>query len=134
LPAAAVGVRRWGLGRVQRRLLVWTGRRPARPGAPPAEDVARRTAWVVEAVARRVPWSANCLQRSLVLWFVLRLRGLPAELRIGVRRSSDVEQTVPLAFHAWVEEAGEVLNEARDIRSRFATFDRAILPPGAVWR
>lgn len=70
----------------------------------------------------------NCLARSLVLWWLLQRRGIDSEIRIGVRRS---RQGAGMEFHAWVEHRGAVINDAADIREHFATFDRAIVPPGA---
>ena len=95
--------------------------------------MAQRLAWLVEAAARRGPWPANCLQRSTVLWWLLRRRGVETDLRIGVRRRPGSTGGESLLFHAWVEHDGLVLNDAPDIRSRFATFDRPIVPPGVDW-
>ena len=66
------------------------------------------------------PW-ANCLKKSLVLWGLLRHQGIDSELRIGIRR--EVEK---FEAHAWVEYQGFVLNDTRDVRDRFATFERPI--------
>jgi hypothetical protein len=63
----------------------------------------------------------NCLQRSVVLWRVLRRRELEAELRIGVRK----EAAGGRQFHAWVEHDGEVLNDVPHVRERFTTFGAA---------
>lgn len=128
LPTVALGLRIKGLRRVQAAL----DRRPT-AAAPVARDTlatARRIAWCVYAAAAHGPWQANCLQRSVVtLWF-LRRRRIMAELRIGVRRGTDGN----LDFHAWVEHAGEVINDQPDVRQRYATFDRAIVPTGdARW-
>lgn len=129
LPLAALALRRWGLRRVQLRL----SRRPIRHRWRPVDDgeaheAARRIAWVVQVTAAYGPWPANCLQRSIVLWWFLRRRGLEGDLRIGVRR--DPERG-GLDFHAWIEHDGAVINDRRDVRERYATFDRAIVPPGA---
>lgn len=124
LPASALGLRRYGLRRVQGFL----GRRPAPPsGAPPAQRLlaARRLTWIVQTAAAYGPWPANCLQRSVVLWWYLRRRGLAGELRIGVRRDPETRE---LAFHAWIEYEGAVLNDDPAVRQRYATFDRAIAP------
>ncbi len=67
----------------------------------------------------------NCLQRSLVLWWLLRIQGLESDLRIGVRK-----QAGRFEAHAWVEYAGEVLNDRRDIHQHFAAFSSAIGPGG----
>lgn len=133
LPASALALRRFGLGRVQAALVRWAPHPVPRPAAQ-SLDEARRTAWVVEVAARRGPWPANCLQRSVVLWWFLARRGLAGDLRIGVRRRpGGPPGSDSLDFHAWVEHEGVVLNDVPHIRSRFATFDRAIAPRTATW-
>lgn len=49
---------------------------------------------------------ARCLHRSLVLHRWLRRKGLPSELRIGVRMEGE-----SLKAHAWVELGGQPINE-----------------------
>lgn len=136
LPLAAVLLDRWGLQRVQQRL---ARRSPSHRVVSIADaralDAARKLAWVVDGTARRGPWKANCLQRSLVLWWFLLRRGIGGEIRIGVRRRPDAPPgSRQLDFHAWVELDGVVLNDRTDVREVFATFDRAIAPPDAHWR
>jgi hypothetical protein len=90
---------------------------------PPSEltndsmDQARRVAQLVAMAARNNITPANCLRRSLVLWFLLRQRRLPAELLIGVRKADG-----QLQAHAWVELAGTVLNDAPDVAKHYAPF------------
>ena len=136
LPLAAVALRRWGLQRVQGQLARWTGRAASTSAVTAASvDDARRLAWVVSLAARFGPWPANCLQRSLVLWWFLARRGVPSEIRIGVRRRpGSPSGRASLDFHAWVESHGEVINDRRGIRRRFATFDRGIAPTDVRWR
>jgi len=136
LPLAAIMLDRWGLQRVQQRLV---RRAPTRVTHLYADarslDEARRLAWVVDGTARRGPWKANCLQRSLVLWWFLLRRGVSSEIRIGVRRRPGAPSgSRQLDFHAWVECQGLVLNDRANVREVFATFDRAIAPPDAHWR
>lgn len=136
LPAAAIALDRWGLQKVQQRLVRRAPAPASRIGADTLRlDEARRLAWVVDGTARRGLWKANCLQRSLVLWWFLLRRGISCEIRIGVRRRPGAT-TGPreLDFHAWVECQGVVLNDRADIREHFATFDRAIAPHDAHWR
>jgi len=70
---------------------------------------------------------ATCLRQSLVVWFLLRRRGLPAELRIGARKVED-----RLEAHAWVESNGLCLDGTRELAemgktpSRFTMFDSLI--------
>lgn len=132
LPLAALALRRWGLRRVQGVL----ARRPLRAGKADHDvqgrrAAAQRLAWCVQVSAAYGPWPANCLQRSLVLWWFLRRRGLQGDLRIGVRRDPDSEK---LDFHAWVEHGGCVINDRHDVRERYATFDRPIVPAAASFR
>lgn len=125
LPLVALALRRWGLQRVQERLAV----RRSGLAVPQGEAHARaeRLSWCVQVAAAYGPWPANCLQRSVLLCWYLRRTGLQGDLRIGVRRTDHDE----LDFHAWVEHEGVVVNDRRDVRERYAVFDRPIAPSGA---
>jgi len=62
----------------------------------------------------------TCLAESLALWFLLGQQGIPAALRIGVRKKlGDFEA------HAWVECDGTALNQASEQHRHYATFDAA---------
>ncbi len=130
LPLIAAGLQRYGLARVQSAL-----GRDRRHAA--AADVARqcaeagRLAWIVKVGAMYGLWPANCLQRSVLLWWYLRQRGIDGQVCIGVRRD---RATNELDFHAWVEHGGMVLNDRSDVRDQYATFDRAVAPRTASFR
>jgi hypothetical protein len=49
----------------------------------------------------------DCLPRAMAVYILLRRRGVPATLRIGVKR-------YPFGAHAWVECLGEALDDATD--------------------
>lgn len=86
------------------------------------EQALRAGRWMgtrVAAVAERMPGRPRCLVRSLVLWSVLRRRGIPAELRLGVARAGG------FAAHAWVEVDGTAVNDAPDVAARYAPFAQA---------
>jgi len=91
LLAAGVAFR---LLRTERFLRWWTPRvgRP-RPQGASLEELARAADHVLAATRRR-----NCLTRSLVLYRMLRRRGVDARLRMGVRRAG----TEGIAGHAWL--------------------------------
>jgi hypothetical protein len=125
LPLLAVGLRRLGLRRV---MVLLAGQRSA--AFIPDEASAERLAWIVKVAARYGPWPANCLQRSVLLWWYLRIHGLNGDLRIGVRRDPE---TNSLDFHAWVEHGSSVLNDGADLRQRYATFDQAVAPRNATF-
>ncbi len=70
------------------------------------------------AVRYYQPW-ANCLKHSLVLWYLLRVRGIISEIGIGIER--DCAQ---FSAHAWVECQGMILNDSADVHQRFQAFER----------
>ena len=101
-------------------------RRLARPGrgAAGASFEAERVetlAWAVAAASAHHLYPMRCLPRSLVLQTLLAREGIPAELRIGVRR-----QGGGLEAHAWVEHDGRPLAERDD---PLGTFSALGLPP-----
>ena len=73
-----------------------------------------RAARLVESVSRLYPFNPTCLKKSLVLFWMFRRRGIPAELRIGVRKVDG-----KLEAHAWIEQGGRVLFD-EDTASRYA--------------
>jgi hypothetical protein len=107
LPAVALALRLVGLRRCQGMLARFSPPRPAPADGPPAEDIAR----LVAIAARYAPGRANCLHRSLVLWWSLRRLGRPGELRIGVRKCDG-----RLEAHAWVEQGGQTFDDTTDQR------------------
>jgi hypothetical protein len=72
-----------------------------------------RAAGLVERVSRFYPFEATCLRKSLVLWWLLKRRGVPARLRLGVRTLDGFEA------HAWVECDGRPVFDG-DLAHRFA--------------
>lgn len=95
------------LGRVHLRdLLALLDRAPLRPGA--AEDAPA----AVRGLRR---WRATCLDRALAGYALLRARGEPARLVIGVDRTGG-----ELRAHAWLERHGAPLAEPGDPRARYA--------------
>jgi hypothetical protein len=95
------------------------------PGSPAARtllDLARQTSRMVATASRRGLWQGNCLEHSLVLWWLLSRRGISCELRVGVRFEAG-----SLSAHAWVVCAGAVLNDHEENIQRYVPFDRPIL-------
>ncbi len=73
------------------------------------------------------PYGGTCLDRSVLLWFVMRLHHLDGELRIGVNFDGS-----KVDGHAWVEMVGRVVNDLPDVANSFAVFDGD--PIGVVFR
>ena len=68
----------------------------------------------------------NCLEVSLVLWWLLARQGIASDLRVGVRKEGERFEA-----HAWVECGGAALNEPETRHQHYAAFDAALasLPP-----
>lgn len=82
---------------------------------------AQAIAGMESIAARNLPFRSSCLERSMVLQWLLRNRGIPAELRIGAQKRSERFEA-----HAWVEWDGVVLNDADDVHVHFVPFDGPI--------
>ena len=61
----------------------------------------------VDRAARLYPVRVACLQRAAATVYLLRRRGVPAVLVVGVRQA-------PFAAHAWVELDGRVVGTDHD--------------------
>lgn len=70
------------------------------------------TAYRVAVAAAFFPGRAVCLEQSLALYVLLRRRGVPAELCLGV-------QAYPFQAHAWVELDGRPVNEDAEVVEKF---------------
>lgn len=100
-----VSLRLIGLKRTRRRLL--RGLAPPQAGSCSAGDLekAQRLAALASVVGGRGLGPRSCLRQALVVEQWLRRRGLPAELKIGVRKHA----AMGIDAHAWVELNGVAL-------------------------
>jgi len=124
LAATRVGLRLAGFQR-WKAVLVWLAPQnaaPARSPAPAQIATARDVARIQEAVSRHLIFHASCLEQSLVLWWLLGKRGIPASLRIGARKEAGRFEA-----HAWVELGSVVLNDSGEAHLHFAPFDGSII-------
>lgn len=85
---------------------------PGRPDAPDVGDAVGASAprpdlvllrRAVDGVANRLPWRPRCLVRAVAAQRMLRRRGWPALLHLGVAPGP------PLRAHAWVTSDGHVV-------------------------
>jgi hypothetical protein len=81
---------------------------------------------IEQSVARHLPFQSNCLDQSLVLWWLLRRRGVSAEVRIGGRK-----EAAHFKAHAWVEAGGIALEDSGKGHLHFAPFGQQIKSAGA---
>jgi len=91
--------------------------RGAGSGLTPEE--VERTAYRVAVAAAFFPGRAVCLEQSLALYVLLRRRGVPAELRLGV-------QVYPFYAHAWVELDGKPVNEDPERIQKFRALPEVV--------
>ena len=115
LPLFWIGLRTFGFDRFQSRLQ----RKPitARQPSSMQQNDVLALAEAVNIAARHTPFHATCLTRSLLACWLIRRRGVSSELRIGVNLSSGT-----LKAHAWVEYAGQPVNDRADIADEFRPF------------
>jgi Transglutaminase-like superfamily len=69
----------------------------------------------IVAAAVVIPGRIECLEQSLALWYLLRRRGVAADLTFGMRQ-------YPFGAHAWVTYRGEPLNEDREALRHYVAF------------
>lgn len=123
LPVIGAGLRLLGFRRTRdllaRRVPTARHRHPAKGHSP--RDQAERVARLVAIAAHHGPYRATCLRRSLALWWLLRRRGMPAELRIGVRKDSG-----GLEAHAWVDLNGQAVNDLQGVATTYSAFTETV--------
>jgi hypothetical protein len=119
LPLSGCALRLLGYRRVQSimiRLAAWSSApdpTPVRDEWHGMHDAAR----MVNVAAQRSFPRARCLQKSLVLWWLLWRHGVLCDVWFGVRKDETGWEA-----HAWVELDGVVLNDRSDIRKNFAAW------------
>jgi hypothetical protein len=118
LTATRVGLRLAGFQR-WKNMIAWLTRKKSWSAATvsPA-GIAAKIARMEEAAARHLMFRTNCLEQSLVLLWLLRRRGIAADLRIGARKDANRFEA-----HAWVEFEGAVLNDAGETHLHFVPFE-----------
>jgi len=130
LAATCVGLRIFGFRR-WKSALEWVspiGSAGAAASITPSEGrdeetlaAARVVARTSELSARHLFFQPNCLEQSLVLWWLLRVRSIRSDLCVGGRKAEDRFEA-----HAWVECSGAVLSLAGAGHLHFVPFDGPI--------
>jgi hypothetical protein len=120
-----VGVRRWNslLAKAIPRGI------PLRTVTPELLVETKDVARMVTAASREGYFHGKCLEKSVVLWFLLSRKRVPAELRIGVRQSANGFEA-----HAWVEVQGTIVNDTEDVLHNYVPFREDIASLGAEQR
>jgi hypothetical protein len=84
-------------------------------------DWTRLAVRMVDAAVRYVWRSSTCLEKSLVLWRLLKRHGIASELRIGARKIDGKFEA-----HAWVERQGIAVDHPDDLHRHYAPFDSTL--------
>jgi len=126
LPVVARSLRVHGFQRTKENLakkLASGARSSTLPGA--SAEALKKTCRMVRAGAHYGWGNFTCLEQSLVLWYLLEKQGIPARLRIGVRKSPEKFEA-----HAWVEHDGVALNQNEEVHQHYAAFESefSVLP------
>lgn len=114
LPVIQLTLRARGL----KRSAAFLARRSDRPAGRNDIATATSVADAVSVVAGRKMVGALCLGRSLLLWFLLRRRGMDAVLVVG----TDAATGDDWQAHAWVELDSLPVNDVADVRQRYGSF------------
>lgn len=64
-----------------------------------------RIVWAVKTISRYVPKTKTCLIQALATQILLKQRGFPAKIHIGVTKSEKGK----LEAHAWIESQGRII-------------------------
>ena len=94
-------------------------RSPEETGGAPAE-LLDRISWAVAAASRHLPWDCLCLAQAMAGKAMLKRRGVPSTLYLGVAKDGEAR----LQAHAWLR-CGERILTGRQGMARFtviATF------------
>ncbi|HTY56224.1 MAG TPA: lasso peptide biosynthesis B2 protein [Candidatus Binataceae bacterium] len=70
---------------------------------------------LADLAARVTYGSGRCLGRSLLILWLLKIRGHPAELLVGVNKQQAVFNA-----HAWIETEGRVIGDRPETTEQFA--------------
>lgn len=119
LPLIDVALRLFGYSRTRR----WLERRSLRTDSRTATagdlDAAQTAARLAAVAGRHGVVTTTCLRQSLLLYWLLRRRGLRPDLRIGVHKEAG-----EFGAHAWVELDGHRLEQTPNPHLPFALPDR----------
>ena len=82
-----------------------------------ARDISR----IVQVASSRSAFQVACLEKSLVLWYVLAREGIDSAVCMGTQLTTDIFRA-----HAWVEVEGQVVSQRTDPRWRYVPFAQPI--------
>ena len=119
LPLVALSLRMRGFKQTQNSMQRFIPEEPNLAHLNEAEmKRARVIARIVAVAAGHGVYRANCLRKSLVLWWMLARKGIKSKIVFGVQKQS-VDN---FSAHAWVECGGLNLSDSDEIQQKFGSF------------
>jgi hypothetical protein len=109
IAACDVGLRVLGFARVLRIARWCAGQRQV----PFDRQLIDRTLHSVIVATAFYPGRSKCLEQAVATFILLRRRGAPVNIRLGV-------QPYPFIAHAWLELNGQPITESPEVIARFA--------------
>ena len=109
--AIKIGLRTRGFART----MGWVRRQVQGVPATRSVDASAITGseYAVAMAGALYPGRAQCLEQSLVLYYLLRRAGVPVQFRMGV-------QPHPFLAHSWIEWKGKPVNDVAEHTEQFA--------------
>jgi hypothetical protein len=89
------------------------------PSSPSRQPVIESTLHNILVATAFYPGRSKCLEQSVAGLILLRRRGVPIELRLGV-------QPYPFSAHAWLELDGVPVTESPEIVANYAMLPEAV--------
>jgi hypothetical protein len=90
------------------------------PGRNPSSDAqSRRVGWALRTASAHSPWKSACLVQALAGMRMLRRRGIPSTLYLGLARNASMRNSSDgIAAHAWLR-CGDIIVTGGAGRERF---------------
>ena len=108
-----IGLRSFGFHQVARTLLKWQKSTGSKEAEIDWEKISKTVNIAKKSFRLYIRRRIECLERSLVVYSLLRREGIPAQLCLGCSKYP------PLTFHAWVECDGRVVNDGDLVKERY---------------
>ncbi|MCB9435361.1 MAG: lasso peptide biosynthesis B2 protein [Anaerolineales bacterium] len=89
---------------------------------------ARAIAKRINRIAEHGIIKASCLERSLLLWWLLRFQRISTELQIGVQ----INENGKLIGHAWLERDGVVVNDKPNVGDYYSKYPAHMIGPESI--
>lgn len=89
-------------------------------GVDARDELVKQTIHYILVATAFYPGRSKCLEQTVALFILLRRRGAPVDIRLGV-------QPYPFSAHAWLELRGAPLTETPEVIERFALMPDPVL-------